>query len=633
MSVSLNELRSLYFNFFSSQDRGHAILPSSSLIPENDATTLFTGSGMQPLVPYLLGESHPKGKRLCNAQKCFRSEDIEEVGDNRHTTFFEMLGNWSLGDYFKKEQLEWIFTFLTSEIKLDPRRIYVSVFRGEKALDFKADEEAVTIWQDLFKKTNLEAKVIDQVEKNGLQDGRIFYYPAKKNWWSRAGVPQNMPLGEPGGPSSEIFFDFGDKWHFHENSEYKDLPCHPNCNCGRFLEIGNSVFMQYRKTTTGFEPLSKKNIDFGGGLERILAACYQQPDIFKTPAFNKIINQIEAMSLEKYDENVVTTAAMRVIADHLRASVFLIKDTVLPSGKERGYFLRRLIRRAFLKAKSLNKTTIDFKSHFSKIITEIIKTYQDTSYFDQEKDPIWIAKIINDEIQKFNLSLDKGLKIINSYQEIDGKKAFDLYQSQGFPLELTIELAQSKKIKLVGGYDNLLKTFQEARKAHADQSRQLSAGVFKGGLQDHSEITTAYHSCTHLLHQALRQVLGPHVRQKGSNITDERLRFDFSHPQALTQEEKQAVEQLINNWIQENYQISVKKINKEAALKSGALAFFAERYPDEVTVYSIGDSKKLISQEICQGPHISSTGKIGQVKIIKEKAVSAGIRRIYLEKI
>ena len=626
---TLNKLRKSYLEYFSATERKHAVIPSASLVPENDPTTLFTGSGMQPLIPYLLGAKHPKGIKLVDSQKCFRSEDIEEVGDNRHTTFFEMLGNWSLGDYFKAEQLKWIFDFLINVVGLNPKKIYVSVFGGDKKFNFNPDNEAVKIWNDLFAEKQIEAKDVFDAEKKGMQGGRIFYYPAKKNWWSRAGVPENMPVGEPGGGDSEIFYDFGEELKLHENSRFKNDLCHPNCDCGRFLEIGNSVFMEFVRTKDGFETLKNKNIDFGGGLERILAASYNEVDLFKTDAFSSIITEIEKATGKFYKDSE-NKPAMRVIADHIRSAVMLIGDSVVPSNKEQGYFLRRLIRRAVVKmAKLVDGDNNSVKKAFIKISNKIVRQF-DGIYFDYEKDCKKISSIISDEIDKFNQSLDRGLREFNKLKEINGKLAFNLFQTYGFPLEMTLELAEGEGIKLVNGKEVLIKEYKKARKAHADHSRQQSSDKFKGGLQDQSETTTKYHTATHLFHQALREVLGDHVVQKGSNITGQRLRFDFSHPNALTDDEKKQVIEKVNKWIKEDLLVIKHTMNKGKALKSGALAFFAERYPDEVTVYKIGDKKKPISFELCGGPHVESTGKIGQLEIFKEKSASAGVRRIYV---
>lgn len=622
--LDFHQIRQKYLEFFAATEPPHAVVPSSALVPENDPTTLFTGSGMQPMVPYLLGEQHPKGTRITDSQKCFRSQDIEEVGDNRHTTFFEMLGNWSLGDYFKTEQLRWFFTFLTDEVGLEPERLFVTVFRGSDELSIPRDSESVDIWKTLFQEKGVSATAIDFAERDGMQGGRIFYYDEKKNWWSRSGVPTNMPAGEPGGPDSEVFYDFGVELQLHENSAWKDEPCHVNCDCGRFLEIGNSVFMQYQKQADGsFTELPQKNVDFGGGLERIAAAANGDSDVFKTAAFTNIMTEIESVTGQKYGSE--HTAAMRVIADHLKAAVFLIKDGVLPSNKAQGYFLRRLIRRATVKLRQmgsgLNPATL-----FTIADRGVLETY-DGVYFDRTQDRDLIERVLVEEGSKFSKSLDKGLKTLEKQDQIDGKFAFDLYQTYGFPLEITLELAAQR------GQIVDVEVFKAEFAKHRDLSRTSSAGMFKGGLADHSEITTKYHTATHLLQAALRQVLGVHVQQKGSNITAERLRFDFSHPQAVTAEELVKVEQQINDWIKADLPVTKQMMEKQAALQSGAIAFFIEKYPDEVSVYTIGENptNDWISKELCGGPHVGHTGEIGGIKIAKEQAVSGGVRRIYAE--
>lgn len=617
-----DQLRQKYLDFFARQ--GHAIVPSAPLVPENDPTTLFTGSGMQPMVPYLLGEKHPKGTRITDSQKCFRSQDIEEVGDNRHTTFFEMLGNWSLGDYFKKEQLRWFFEFLTKEVGLDPQRLFVTVFSGSEELGIPRDTESVAIWKELFKEVGIEATDVDNAERDGIQGGRIFYYGEKKNWWSRSGVPANMPSGEPGGPDSEVFFDFGAELKLHENSPFQNEPCHVNCDCGRFLEIGNSVFMQYQKQDDGsFKELPQKNVDFGGGLERILAVQNNKRDVFETELFSEIIAQIEQTTGKKYQ--AAHKPQMRVIADHLKAAVFLIKDGVVPSNKTQGYFLRRLIRRATVKLHQLGGS-LNPSSLFTIADRGVLQTY-DGVYFDRRVDRDLIDRVLSEEATKFSKSLDKGLRFFEKQDKVDGKVAFDLYQTYGFPLEITIEMAQQKHEQV--DVDQFKAEFEK----HKDLSRSASAGMFKGGLADHSEVTTKYHTATHLLQAALRKVLGTHVQQKGSNITGERLRFDFSHNAPMTTEQQQEVEKLVNDWIKADLPVTMQLMQKQDALRSGAIAFFIEKYPDQVSVYTIGKDPEhdWISKEFCGGPHVKSTGEIGPIKLTKEQSASAGVRRVYMQ--
>lgn len=615
-----DSLRQAYLDFFVEQ--GHAVIPSSPLVPENDPTTLFTGSGMQPMVPYLLGQPHPLGSRIVDSQRCFRSQDIEEIGDNRHTTYFEMLGNWSLGDYFKAEQLQWFFTFLTDVVGIDPARLYVSVFAGNVALGIARDDESVAIWQQLFAQKNLAAPAVADSETKGMQQGRIFYYGETKNWWSRAGVPGNMPAGEPGGPDSEVFYDFGAERQLHEKSAFKDQPCHINCDCGRFLEIGNNVFMQFQKQTDGtFAPLPKNNVDFGGGLERILAAANNEPDVFSSPFFQPLIAVLEEQSGRTYRQDELTTRAMRIIADHVRAAVMLGSDGVFPANKEQGYFSRRLLRRAMRYAHMIELPP----TFLTALIQPVAQLYRQP-YPSVAQQQAEIEAAFTKESERFAAALQKGLRYLEKNEQLDEQTAFYLYESYGFPFELTAELATEKGIQLDAA------TFDELRRQHANASRTASAGKFKGGLQDASEMTVKYHTATHLLHAALRQILGTHVQQQGSNITAERLRFDFSHPSALTPEQQVAVINQINDWIKADLPVHRQVMAKTAALDQGALAFFGQKYPDEVSVYTIGTDpdKGWISKELCGGPHVSRTGQIGPVQLIKEQAVAAGTRRVYL---
>lgn len=600
-----DQLRSKYLNFY--KKHGHAIVPSAPLVPENDPTTLFTGSGMQPMVPYLLGETHPLGTRIVDSQKCFRSQDIEEVGDNRHTTFFEMLGNWSLGDYFKEEQIEWIYSFLIDEVGLDPQKLFITCFAGDKEAGVKKDTQAEEIWLKLFKKRNVNP------------EGRISFYGSAKNWWSRAGVPKNMPLGEPGGPDSEIFYDFGEELSLHQNSSFNEEECHVNCDCGRFLEIGNNVFMAYVKTEDGFKDLDGKNIDFGGGFERILAVMDNHQDVFKTELFTPIITQIEQISGKKYSDNLM---AFRVISDHIKAATFLAADGVFPSNKEQGYFSRRLIRRAVRYGLDLGINS----SFIADLVPTVARIYvEQYPELDNQKEKI--KQIFNIEENKFKKAIQKGLKELNKLDIFSAKAAFNLYETYGFPLELSLEEAKKLGKEIEEGIDG---KFTDKRAEHALKSKTASAGMFKGGLQEHSEITTKYHTATHLLQAALRKVLGPQVQQKGSNITEKRLRFDFSFERAMTAEEKVSVENQINQWIRENQPVSKQIMEKKKALDSGVMAFFAEKYPDEVTVYSIGPEGHYLSRELCGGPHVETTNKIGEIYIQKEKSASAGVRRIYI---
>lgn len=572
-----NDLRQKYLDFFVS--RGHRIIPSAPIVLSGDPSTLFTSSGMQPLVPYLLGTTHPKGKRLVNSQKCIRTQDIEEVGDNRHTTFFEMIGNWSLGDYFKKEQLTWIWEFFTKEIGLPKDRLHVSLFEGNDQVP--KDEESYRIWKSL-----------------GVPDDHIHYYGAQKNWWSRSGTPEQMSAGEPGGPDSEIFYDFG----IPHDDKFGE-GCHPNCDCGRFLEIGNSVFMQYQKQADGsLKELAQKNVDFGGGLERILAAANHNPDIFQTDFFSESAALLKDIADEK---------SVRIILDHLRASLFLIDEGVIPSNKGQGYVLRRLIRRAAVRAKIAN---LDLNLNLTPLLSKLAAPY-DGVYPSLDKNQKLIHQTISEEIKKFEKTLALGIKQVGKIS------SFDLYQTYGFPPEIIEELMRDKGLEFDWG------GFKEKQKLHQTSSRTSSAGMFKGGLADHSQTVTKYHTATHLLQQALRDVLGDHVRQAGSNLTPERLRFDFTHDNALTADQINKVERVINEKIAANLSVEKKEMTHAEAIKAGALAFFREKYPDRVTVYQIGD----YSRELCGGPHVKATGEIGKIKIVKQEPLGSSLRRVYLK--
>lgn len=621
--MTSNELRSKYLNFF--KERGHVIVPSASMVPENDSTTLFTGSGMQPMLPYLLGQEHPAGTRIVDSQKSFRSQDIEEVGDNRHTTFFEMLGNWSLGDYFKAEQIPWMFEFLTKEVGLDPKNIYVTCFRGLDEIGIPKDEEAANIWKGLFEAQGLEAKIVDFPEKDGMQGGRIFYYDAKKNWWSRAGVPDQMPVGEPGGPDTEMFWDYGEHLKIHEASEWKTDPCHVNCDCGRFVEIGNNVFMEYIKTETGFEKLKQRNVDFGGGLERILAAQNGQQAVFDTDLFKPMFDCIYE-ALARTDQLLTgdEVKRSRVITDHIKASVFMVSDGVEPTNKDRGYVLRRLLRRSMVYGKLMN-----LQGHWlNALIGKVITIYSD-SYPKLLEDSERIFKVIESEQTKFGATLDKGLKeyekLIQSGNPISGTDAFNLYQTFGFPWELTRDLA------IAAGQSPTEEEFRSEFKKHKDLSRTASAGEFKGGLANHSDQTVKLHTVTHLLHQALREVLGNHVYQRGSNITEERTRFDFNFERKMTPEEIAQVEEKINSWVEKDLLVKWEMVPLEEARARNAIGLFGEKYEPVVKIYTMyeRDTEKPVSVEFCGGPHVEHTALVGgKVKIQKEEAVSAGMRRI-----
>lgn len=620
--MNSNQIRQKYLEFFKKQ--GHVIIPSASLVPENDPTTLFTGSGMQPMVPFLLGEMHPKGTRLADSQKCFRSQDFEEVGDNRHTTFFEMLGNWSLGDYFKQEQISWMFEFLTKELGMDPKRLYVTAFRGKEGLgkwNLPRDEESVKLWQTAFKTVGMEAAVVDFSERDGMQNGRIFYYSDKKNWWSRVGIPDHMPSGEPGGPDTEMFWDFGEQLKLHEQSQWKDEPCHVNCDCGRFAEIGNNVFMQYLKAVDGFNPLPKQNVDFGGGLERLAAAVNDDPDMFKIDLFSKALVVLEKAVNQKYGAQPEQTYAFRVILDHVRAAVFLIGDGILPSNKDQGYFVRRLIRHAVRFARTLQVS----EALLGHVAQAFITTYAEPYPELVEKQSAIISELQNEE-KKFAKSITEGLKELKRiYQEtktFTAKDAFNLYQSFGFPLELTLE-----ELKMSHNMTIDVEQFKQEFKKHQDLSRSRSEQKFAGGLADHSVESTRLHTATHLVHQALRDVLGDQVEQRGSNITQDRLRFDFSHPTKMTPEQIKQVENLVNEQIRKDHLVHFELLTVDEAKQHDAIGLFEDKYAQmggKIKVYFVGD----YSKEICGGPHVQHTGELGGFKITKEEASSAGIRRI-----
>lgn len=631
--MTVNEVRTKFLKFY--EARGHTSIPSASLVPQNDPTTLFVGSGMQPLVPYLLGEAHPKGARLTDSQKSFRAEDIDEVGDNRHTTFFEMLGNWSLGDYFKKEQLPWVFEFLTSEIGIDPSKLYVTAFIGDEKNNVPRDTESAEIWQDLFGQKGITAQIVEVGSEEdgyrlGMRGGRIFYYEAKKNWWSRAGVPENMPAGEPGGPDSEVFYDFGTPHDAKFGAE-----CHPNCDCGRFMEIGNSVFMQYIKKEDGsFGLLPKQNVDFGGGLERIAAAAQGNADVFRIDVFWEVIELLQHFSGKSYDDSSLRRS-FRIVADHMRAAVFMLGDGVRPSNTERGYILRRLLRRASQHAQKLGIVTE--KKEDSMLVRAAVilveKYKQAYSELDGEEAYEAITSEIWKEEVQFAHTLEKGLKEFTKMADgpISGEQAYTLFTTYGFPFEMTKELAVERGVSV----DE--QGFQSFMKKHQEQSRAGAEQKFKGGLADHSEKTTRLHTAHHLLLKALQMVLGEHVKQRGSNITQERLRIDFSHGAKMTKEEIAEVERIVNEKIQEGLPMTRLTMRKEDAEAGGAEHEFGAKYPDEVSVYVVGPQAdtssaalaQAFSKEFCGGPHVTNTSELaGTFKIQKEEAVAAGIRRI-----
>lgn len=620
--MSGNEIREKYLKYMEAE--GHEVIPSAALVPENDPTTLFTGSGMQPLIPYLMGEKHPKGTRLADSQKCFRANDIEEVGDNRHTTFFEMLGNWSLGDYFKKEQLRWFFTFLVDEVGLDPARIYVTVFAGDESLGIPRDDESVAIWQELFKERGIEAEAVhigseEDGYEVGMQGGRIFYYDAAKNWWSRSGKPENMPAGEIGGPDSEVFYDFGPEHATHP--EFKDKAAHPNSDSGQFLEIGNSVFIEYIKQADGsFTKLPQSNVDFGGGLERIAAAKIGDPDVFKVDLLFDVVKEIEKLSGRKYEED---TMAFRVVTDHIRGATFMIGDNVFPSNDQQGYFVRRLLRRAVRYADRIGIPP----GQLASLAKTVIHSYETHYAVLSSKEDI-ITDTIAREEEQFRKTLEKGLKELERLSAkgtLSGEDAFVLFTTYGFPYELTEELAKDKNLSIDVG------EFQAKMKEHQELSRSGAEQKFKGGLADHSEKVVQYHTATHLMLAGLRKFLGNGIHQAGSNITGERLRFDFTHPDKVERDVLDKVEEFVNNAIQVGGPVRIDMMPKATAENDVTIeGSFWDRYPDEVKVYTItGNDGEVYSRELCGGPHVEKLEDIkGTFRITKEESSSAGVRRV-----
>lgn len=594
--MKADKLRKKYLEFFES--KGHKIMPSSSLVPINDPTVLFTSAGMQPLVPYLLGAKHPLGKRLCNAQKCVRTNDIDEVGDATHCTFFEMLGNWSLGDYFKKEAIEWSFEFLTKELKIKKEKLAITVFEGDD--EIPKDEESAKIWESL-----------------GIPKEKIAYLGKDDNWWGPAGKTG------PCGPDTEMFYWTGKDKAPKEFDAKNEL----------WVEIWNDVFMEYNKKEDGsFEPLAQKNVDTGMGLERVVAVLQKKDNVFATELFSPLIEKIGKISDKKYKEH---QREFRIIADHLKAATLILAEKISPSKIDRGYVARRLIRRAIRFGNLLGIS----KNFTWDIAQKVIEIYKE-AYPEVEEMKGFIKEQIEKEESGFRRTLKKGLwefekrafgagKNVEKGQVHDqgllrGSDAFYIYETYGFPPEMMKEICKER------GFEFDEKGFQEALKKHKDLSRTAAAGKFKAGLADQSEKTIKYHTATHLLHSALGEVLGEQVKQMGSNITPERLRFDFSFERKLTQEEVKNVEELVNLGIQAKLMVKMEEMSIKQALESGALAFFRERYPERVKVYTIFDPRddKVFSKEICSGPHYGNTSGLGRFKIIKETSVSSGVRRI-----
>ena len=580
------DLKNTYLKFF--EEKGHKIIPSAPVIPENDPTCLFNTAGMQPLVPYLKGAPHPEGRRLTDVQKCFRTNDLDSIGDTTHHTFFEMLGNWSLGDYFKKESITWSFELLTTRLNIPVEKLAVTVFKGNKLVP--ADTESAEIWESL-----------------GINKNKIAFLDEENNWWP------NMELEGPCGPDTEIFY-----WRSEEPVPEKFDP-----EDEAWVEIWNNVFMQYNHEADGtFKPLANKNVDTGLGVERVTAILEGQTDNYKSSVWKDIIEKIEEISGKSYDDERYTRA-MRIIADHMRAVVIISGDDagIKPSNTDQGYILRRLIRRIIRYAKNLE---IDINSSWEKDLANLIIDQYVAYYPELERNRQLILDVLENEKVKFNRTLEKGLrefeKIVSHIEGnlIDKDNAFKLYDTYGFPIELTVELAKERGLKVD------TKGFEEKFAEHQAKSREGANGKFKGGLASTGEMETKYHTATHLLNVALKQVLGPHVHQKGSNITAERMRFDFSHDAKMTDEEKQKVEDLVNEYIKMAIPVERLEMKKEDALKLGAEAMFLEKYADIVSVYKIGD----VSIELCGGPHVKNTSELGTFKIKKEESSSAGIRRI-----
>lgn len=621
--MNAQDIRNAYLQFF--KDRGHVAIARAPLMLKDDPTTLFTGSGMQPMIPYLLGKTHPDGVRITDSQTCLRSQDIDEVGDNRHTTFFEMLGNWSLGDYFKAEQVPWMFEFLTEVVKLDPTKLYITCFIGAPEYNVPKDTEAAEMWQKLFQEKGLSSGIADigsedDGYKRGIHDGeRIFYYDGSKNWWSRNGGPETTPVGDPCGPDSEMFYDFGTP----HDTAYGEF-CHPNCDCGRFMEIGNNVFMAYRKEAEGvFVPLEKPNIDHGSGLERIAAAALNDPDVFKISLMWPIIEKLQSISGKSYDSH---TNAMRVIADHLRAATFLAVDDVVPSNKEQGYVMRRLLRRAIRFAFDLG-----IEQNFFEEVVPVIADLYHADYPEVAAKRADVVAVLVKEEKVFRQTLRKGLKQLEKFKQdgITGTELFTLYDTFGFPIELSTEEAFKQDIKLS---PNWQQEFADKMAEQRARSQTATKGTFKGGLGGQTDIHKKYHTATHLLQSALRQLFGPELRQHGSNITEERLRFDFNLDHKMTAEEIAKAEELVNGWINDDLPVSFKLYPTQQALDMGAIGPFGERYDDTVKVYQMGEGDRIASLEICGGPHVDHTGQLAEggkvFKITKEESSSAGIRRI-----
>ena len=627
--MNAQEIRNSYIKFF--EDRGHVAIKRAPLVLTGDPTTLFTGSGMQPMIPYLLGEPHPEGERITDSQTCLRAQDIDDIGDNRHTTFFEMLGNWSMGDYFKDQQIRWMWEFLSDVVKLDMSKVYVTCYIGDERYGISRDTEAAEVWAELYTKAGLSAGQADIGSEEsgyarGINEGeRIFYYDGSKNWWSRNGSPETTPIGDPCGPDSEMFYDFGTE-HDTSFGEF----CHPNCDCGRFMEIGNNVFMAYRKVADGvFEELEQKNIDHGSGLERIAAAAIDSPDVFKISLMWPIIEKLQALSGKDYDGH---TESMRVIADHLRAATFLAVDGCVPSNKEQGYVMRRLLRRAIRYSFDLG-----IEQNFLEEVVPVIADMYTNDFPEVAENRELIIAVLVKEEKAFRQTLRKGITQMQKFAAdgLTGSELFMLYDTYGFPVELAVEEAQKQGVEIPNDWRE---QFESKMKEQRERSQTAAKGVFKGGLGGQTMAHRRLHTANHLMYAALKIVVGDHVTQHGSNITEERLRFDFNNDEKVTREQLDEVERMVNAWIDADLPVSYKEYPTDEAFKLGAIGAFGDRYGDTVKVYQMGEGDQRASFEICGGPHADHTGQLSQdddgkpngkrFKITKEESSSAGIRRV-----
>lgn len=621
--MNAQEIRNAYLTFF--EERGHHVIPRAPLVLTGDPTTLFTGSGMQPMIPYLLGEAHPNGKRIVDSQTCIRAQDIEDIGDNRHTTFFEMLGNWSMGDYFKEQQIEWMFEFLDEVVGLDMSRLYVTCYAGNERLNIPKDTEAADVWKRLFVEKGLSAgdAIIGTEEagyERGMQEGeRIFYYDGSKNWWSRNGNEDKTPVGDPCGPDSEMFYDFGTP-HNPEFGEH----CHPNCDCGRFMEIGNNVFMAYKKVGEGqFEELEQKNVDHGSGLERIAAAKLNDPDVFKISLMWPIIEKLQTLSGKNYDSH---TESMRVIADHLRAATFLAVDGCVPSNKEQGYVMRRLLRRAIRYSFDLG-----IEQNFLQEIVPVIADLYENDFPEVKEQRDSIIAVLVKEEKAFRQTLRKGIAQMQKFARdgLTGAELFMLYDTYGFPVELAVEEAYKQEVEMPVDWRE---QFDAKMKEQRERSQTAAKGTFKGGLGGSTIDHLKLHTATHLMYAAMKKIISPDITQHGSNVTEERLRFDFNNDTKVPRETLDAIEAQVNQWIADDLPVGFKEYPTKQAFEMGAAGAFGDKYGDIVKVYQIGPDNNRVSFEICGGPHVDHTAQLAEggkrFKITKEESSSAGIRRV-----